>query len=613
MPNQINQSNPSSHKIDEVEEAFYLFNYAKNLKNQLINYKGGKIDDKENKLYQDFMTFLHNDTPTEEGNKPLFTRFLESKIISDNYKKDFMIDIALRKPDLVLDFIKFDAQELKRTTNKDTAVSAGKYLIKESMLDAYGGSEPILINYIENIDQRKRENICNFLINQDLFEYSYSRAIAETRKSAIKNKFASLLEECEQDVQIVFLPVRKYKSALNDHPKISTKEELEAKIQFMNKLRKEPDNAEYLAHYLCDKEENDDQKSLLAEIAGFGINKLGSSEQNILKNILNTVCIGNGQTLLDYYSKKSTDSEGIKKETLNKLQNFLEVGPRDKLKSMAEALEKKLAFAQRLAPGYSDKLGYSPSYLCDKKENGGQKSLLAEIVEFEINNLEFSKQMLLKKILSNTTKCSGKWWTLLDYYSENSTDPEEIKGKTLFYIQEFQYVSSKGNPRNTKEKLEKKLMFARRFELAHSDKRRYLVSYLCDKKENGGQKSLLAEIATFGIDRLEFQKQRYLKDFLENKSYTENEQTLLDYYSENSKDSGAIKAETLSKLQNFLEVGPREPPPTRRVVLPDLGLEMVFAVNGSDDNVKTHKDINKASQESDTQTINKGNSGRSDY
>ena len=612
MPNQINQSSPSSHKIDEVEEAFYLFNYAKNLKNQLINYKRIDIVNPKNPLYQYFMNFLHNDTPTEEGNKPLFTRFLESKIISDNYKKDFMVDIALQKPDLVLDFIKFDAQELKRTTNKDTAVSAGKYLIKESMLDAYGESEPILINYIENIDQSKRENICNFLIKQDLFEYSYSRAIAETRKNAIKNKFARLLEECEQDVSIVFLPVRKYKSALNDYPKISTKEELETKIQFMNKLTKTPDNAEYLALYLCNKEENNNQKSLLAEIAGFGINKLGSSEQDILIGILNTVRTENG-TLLDYYRQNSKDSEEIKAETLNKLQNFLEVGPKDKLKNMKETLEEKLAFAQRLAPGYSDKLGYSPSYLCNKEQNGNQKSLLAEIVEFEINNLEFSKQMLLKKILSNTTKCSEKWWTLLDYYSKNSTDSEEIKGKTLFYIQEFQYVNLKGNPRNTEEKLEKKLMFARSFELAHSDKLRYLVSYLCDKKENGGQKSLLAEIATFGIDRLEFQKQRYLKEFLEDKSYTGNGQTLLDYYSENSKDSKEIKAETLNKLQNFLEVGPRKPPPTRRVALPDLGLEMVFAVNNSDDTVKTPKDINKAHQESDTQTINKGNSGRSVY
>ena len=378
----------------------------------------------------------------------------------------------------------------------------------------------------------------------------------------------------------------------------------------MNKLTKTPDNAKYLVSYLCDKEENDNQKSLLAEIAGFGINKLGSSEQNILKNILNTVCAGNGQTLLDYYSENSKDLEEIKKETLNKLQNFLEVGPRDKLKNMKETLEEKLAFAQRLAPGYSDQLGYSPSYLCNKEQNGNQKSLLAEIVEFEINNLEFSKQMLLKKILIDTTKCSGEWWTLLDYYSEKSTDSKEIKGKTLFYIQEFQYVNLKDDPpRNIKEKLDKKLMFARSFELAYFDRLRYLVSYLCDKKENGGQKSLLAEIATFGIDRLEFQKQRYLKEFLEDKSYTGNGQTLLDYYSENSKDSKEIKAETLNKLQNFLEVGPRKPPPTRRVVLP--GLEMVFAVNNSDDTVKTHKDINKAPRESDTQTINKGNSGRS--
>ena len=610
MLNQVPPYNPSLHEINKIDDAVYLFEYAEYLKNQLINYKRIDIVNPKNQLYQDFVTFLYNDTPTEEGNKPLFTRFLESKIITDEYKKDFVVKIASKQPKLIMDFIKFDAQELKRTTNQDAAVSAGKYLIKELTLDAYGGLKPILINYIDNIDQRKREDICNFLITQGLFEYSYGRAIAETRKNAITHRFAALLEECEQDRNIILLPVKKYKSALNDHPKISTKEELEAKIQFMNKLTKTPDNAKYLVSYLCDKEENDNQKSLLAEIAGFGINKLGSSEQNILKNILNTVCAGNGQTLLDYYSENSKDLEEIKKETLNKLQNFLEVGPRDKLKNMKETLEEKLAFAQILAPGYSDELGYSPSYLFEKEQNGNQKSLLAEIVEFEINNLEFSKQMFLKKILIDTTKCSEKWWTLLDYYSEKSTDSEEIKGKTLFYIQEFQYVNLKDDPpRNIKEKLDKKLMFARSFELAHLDRLRYLVSYLCDKKENGGQKSLLAEIATFGIDRLEFQKQRYLKEFLEDKSYTGNGQTLLNYYSKNSKDSKEIKAETLNKLQNFLEVGPRKPPPTRRVVLP--GLEMVFAVNNSDDAVKTHKDINKAPRESDTQTINKGNSGRS--
>ena len=227
----------------------------------------------------------------------------------------------------------------------------------------------------------------------------------------------------------------------------------------------------------------------------------------------------------------------------------------------------------------------------------------------------------------------GREWTLLDYYSENLTDSEEIKGKTLFYIQEFRDVDRYYDPEDTEDKLTNKICFMQRImNKKHPDQTRCLVPYLCDKKQNGGKESLLAEIVDFGIDNLEYSERDTLKKIL-NETYTidGHEQTLLEHYNQRSKDSREIKEKTLAQLQNFLGVGPREQPHTRRAVLPGLetvfevngsdeiliqevasqGLETVFAVNGSDNNVKTPKDINKTLQESDTQTINKGNSGRS--
>ena len=86
-----------------------------------------------------------------------FSRFLASKVVSDKYKKDFVVDIALKQPRLIPDFMKFDEVELLNTKKKKgTALSAGKYLIKESR--KYGDSEqPILICYMKHLQQKKRK------------------------------------------------------------------------------------------------------------------------------------------------------------------------------------------------------------------------------------------------------------------------------------------------------------------------------------------------------------------------------------------------------------------------------------------------------------------------
>ena len=403
-----------------------------------------------------------------------------------------------------------------------------------------------------------------------------------------------------------------------------TKSKLARKIWFMEEtMKKHLDQTRCLVPYLCDIEKNGGQQSLLAEIVDVGINNLESSDQDTLKKILNTVCTENGQTLLDYYSEKSTDSNEIKAKTLTYLRESTTIG---------EKLNGKLSTLERFAPKSSDDKQYLLSYLCDKKENDNQKSLLAEIVGSGIDKLKSRNQVYLKNLLSNTRYTEdGK--TLLYYYSKKSTDSEKTRIETSFYLREFRDVYQYYSPAETEDKLTDKICFMRKTMKEHPGQIGCLVPYLCDIEKNGGQKSLLAEIATFGIDNLESSDQDTLKKIL-NEKYTIGgcEQTLLDYYRENSKDSREIKEKTLKKLKNFLGVGPGEQSLTRKAVLPGLetvfevngsdslrrpkacgnpGLETVFEVNGSDGTVKTPKDINKAPQESDTQTINKGNGGRS--
>ena len=264
-------------------------------------------------------------------------------------------------------------------------------------------------------------------------------------------------------------------------------------------------------------------------------------------------------------------------------------------------------------------------------KNGGQKSLLAEIVGFGIDNLGSSERDTLKKILDETYTIDERKQTLLEYYNQRSKDSKEIKAETLNKLQNFLGVGPKDKPKNMKEELEKRLINFQEVVHKHPDQPICFALFFCSGALNGGQQSLLAEIVDFEIDNLGSSGQKALKNIL-NTARINNGQTLLDYYSKKSTDSREIKEKTLNKLQNFLGVGPREQPLTRRGVLPGLnmvsevngsdslrrpkacgnpGLETVSEVNGSDDTVKTPKDINKAPQESDTQTINKGNGDRS--
>ena len=402
MPNRVPPNNRSWNTINEIDDAVYLFEYAEYLKKEIKDYKGKGNDIVYTPLYMDFYYFLYRSDSTKTITSR-FSRFLESKIIGDKYKKDFVVDIALKQPELIVDFMYFDEDELKTTKEKDTALSAGKYLIKES-----NGEQPILIDYIKHSEEKHMTGAMSyFFLDSELLHYSYAKAIAETGNKKVEEEFAKLFENDPKNNFDKFYSsdIEKYRKKIREEknsPQESTKEELEAKIRFMNELRKTLDNAKYLASYLCNKEENDNQKSLLAEIVDFRINNLEYSERVILTDILNTVRTENG-TLLNYYSQNSKDS----------LRGFIPNSPDD-----------KKVFLSRL---------------CDKEENDNQKSLLAKIVDFGIDGLETRNQNYFKNLLSNTRYTEdGK--TLLDYYSENSTDSEEIKAKTLFYLREFQYV-----------------------------------------------------------------------------------------------------------------------------------------------------------------------------
>ena len=545
MTNRVPIHNPFSQEIDEVKDAVDLFNYAKNLKKQIMKYEGKGNDIEGDSLHTEFRDFLLK-SGSGETFQSQFSSFLASKVISDKYKKDFVVDIALKQHGFILDFMEFDKDELLNTKEKDTALSAGKYLIKES-----NGEQPILICYMKRFEREEEEgkDIMNeFLLDSKLLHYSYAKAIAETGKKAVKDEFAKYFEE---NFDSLFLSnIEKYRKKIREEkyfPQKSTKEELEAKIQFMNELRKKPDNAEYLALYLCNKEENDNQKSLLAKIVDFGINNLGSLERGILTGILNTVYTENGQTLLDYYSEKSTDSNEIKAKTLTYLQAK---------KELEKKLEEKFLTLKEIIPDSLDNQKVFVSYLCDKKENDNQKSLLAEIAGFGIDKLETRNQVYLKELLSNTRYTEDGQMTLLDDYSENSTDSKEIKAETLFYLREFQKVDRYYSPKDTEKKLYDKFMFMRKTMKDHPAMKDHpgqigcLVPYLCDKKQNGGQKSLLAEIVGFGINNLKPSDQDTLKEIL-NTVRTKNGKTLLDDYSKNSTDSEEIKAETSFYLRDF--------------------------------------------------------------
>ena len=155
---------------------------------------------------------------------------------------------------------------------------------------------------------------------------------------------------------------------------------------------------------------------------------------------------------------------------------------------------------------HSDEKEYLVPYLCDKKQNGGKESLLAEIVDFGIHNLEYSERDTLTDIFHATYTIDEYEQTLLNYYSQNSKDSEEIKEKTLFYLR-------------TKKELEEKFLTLRGFILNSPDDQKDFVSYLCNKEENDNQKSLLAKIVDFGIDNLESSEQDTLKKIL-NETYT---------------------------------------------------------------------------------------------
>ena len=89
-------------------------------------------------------------------------------------------------------------------------------------------------------------------------------------------------------------------------------------------------------------------------------------------------------------------------------------------------------------------------------KNGGQKSLLAEIVGFGIDNLEPSEQNTLKKILKTVCTENGQT-TLLDFYSKNSTDSGRIEAETSFCLLEFQNIGRYYSPEGTKSKLTDKI------------------------------------------------------------------------------------------------------------------------------------------------------------
>ena len=555
MPNRVPPYNRSLHEINEIDDAVYLFEYAEYLKKEIEEYKGKGNDILYTPLYLDFYYFLNRSDSTKTLTSR-FSRFLESKIISDKYKKDFVVDIALEQPELIADFMCYDEDELKTTKEKDTALSAGKYLIKES-----NGEQPILIDYIKRSkDEHIQGAVHYFFLYSELLHYSYAKAIAETGNKKVEEEFAKVFE-FENDPKNNFdklysSDIEQYRKKIREEknsPQKSTKEELEAKIRFMNELKEKPDNAKYLASYLCNKEENDNQKSLLAEIAIFGIYNLESSDQDTLKKIFNEkyTIDEREQTLLDYYSQNSKDSGETRIETLFYLQEFQYVGRyyNYKPEDIKSKLTHKIWFMEDTMNKHSDQKRYLVPYLCDIGKNGGQKSLLAEIAIFGIYNLESSDQDTLKKIFNEKYTIDEREQTLLDYYSQNSKDSGETRIETLFYLQEFQYVGRYYNykPEDIKSKLTHKIWFMEDTMNKHSDQKRYLVPYLCDIGKNGGQKSLLAEIAIFGIYNLESSDQDTLKKIF-NEKYTidEREQTLLDYYSQNSKDSGEIKRETLT-------------------------------------------------------------------
>ena len=225
----------------------------------------------------------------------------------------------------------------------------------------------------------------------------------------------------------------------------------------MDKFRKKPDNVEYLALRLRDKKQNGGKESLLAEIVGFGIDNLGSSERDTLKEILNTVRPKNGQTLLDDYSKNSTDSEETRIETSFYLQDFRDATQYYDSEDSSK-LGRKIRFMNELRKK-SDNVKFLALRLCNKEKNDDKKSLLTEIVGFGIENLRYSEQDTLIKILDETYTIDRREQTLLDYYSENSTDPKETKAKTLFDFREFRDVKRYYNPEDTKSNLTRKIWF----------------------------------------------------------------------------------------------------------------------------------------------------------